>query len=134
MTAVESNRGAEYWLSASAFTAYLNVAEGQSIPYNVGAGLRNRRNKTVVSFEDFKPKETRILVGDLADMPEADPMQCQNAFDGKSPDTKCAVECYLPGYSTDRKTAAVRFHVSHTPHRAHGTALLVKEMGQWKVQ
>ena len=44
------------------------------------------------------------------------------------------VEFYLPGYSTDERSALVRAHFGPTPHNAAFTCLVTLEHGSWAVR
>jgi hypothetical protein len=55
-------------------------------------------------------------------------------LDRRYPGWKAWVLTWLPGYSTERTKAVVRFDFGWSPHGASATYLLVRRKGKWKVQ
>ena len=100
----------------------------KEVPLEIRDDLVRRNPKgTQWSLALYHPARSNVRVRDLSGIDQV--LEFGQAF----PDAVCFVNPYLPGYSSDKRTALFACHVGPTPHGAMGYYLLKKVHGRWEI-
>ncbi len=92
---------------------------------------QSQRQAVVYAWRGYHPISRRILVRNVSWV-SADVVVWSD-FRKAYPRAKGDVHAWLPGYSKDRRVAAVHFLAGPSLHIDVGTYLLVRQQGRWKV-
>ncbi|NNJ27858.1 hypothetical protein [Alienimonas chondri] len=135
------------WTSGDGVTLYISnesLAAGRSgiDETQISVDIRGRTlpDGVLASFYDRNAKPTALpaegLESPTVTVGEFEPGSHYNAFmdDVSFPDFKAIVTFWRPGYSTDGRSALVRFIPSPTPHGATGYYLLRRTDDGWAVE
>ncbi|WP_148593059.1 hypothetical protein [Aquisphaera giovannonii] len=98
-----------------------------TIPVDLRDDLRKRNPGSEISLDEFKPSDPRIVIRDLAES------YSYFDFSNRFPHGIGYVIAWLPGYSTNGRTAVFRASFGPTSHGATLTYLLTRKDGRWTV-